>query len=215
MKVSDMWKSLLGTQLVLIFLDLALFTLGMTPWMVLGILLLAGGMFLSWRVGMNLGHQACSIREMVRRAEDPDNPAHGQVDPKVAQKAWSVQTGVRAMLASAIVPYAAGCLYIASTLLNLQPLIMPMRVISWVMALPYWPVVLPWTQTFDRLTPTVAAVLMISPFVLPLCCFAGYMQGPKLWAKSEKAMAEGRRRAKAKSRVNRKKRVPRAQKPEI
>ena len=61
----------------------------------------------------------------------------------------------------------------------------------------------------------VAAVLMISPFVLPLCTFAGYMQGPKLWAKSEEAMAQGRRRARAKSRVAQKKRAPRVRKPEI
>lgn len=215
MSISDMWKSILGIRLLLIFLNFALFMLGITPWLVLGLLLLIGGLYLCFRQGMAMGHKACSLLETVRHAADPQNPNHGQIDPKVAKKAWSAQTGLRAALVSALPAYVAGCLYIACTLLHIEPLDWIMRVVSWVLALPYWPVVLAWTQTFDRLTPTVAAVLMISPFVMPLCCYAGYLQGPKLWAKSEKAMAEGRRRAKAKSRVNRPKRTPRAQKPEI
>ena len=215
MNTSEMWKAVAGSLLLLIFLNFALFTLGTTPWMVLGLILLAIAIFLSYRQGMGMGHEACALLATVQRAEDPQSPTHGQVDEKVIRKAWSVNRGIRAMLAAALVPYAIGCLYIASSLLDIQPLIIPTRIASWVLALPFWPVVLPWTETFDRLTPTVAAVLMISPFVLPLSIFAGYMQGPKLWAKSEKAMAEGRRRAKAKSRVNRKKRAPRIQKPEI
>ena len=111
--------------------------------------------------------------------------------------------------------HGAGCLYIACSLLGIEPMIIPTRILSWLLAMPFWPVVLHWYQTFDRLTATVAAVLMISPFVLPLVCFAGYLQGPRLWAKSEKAMAEGKRRARAKSRVVRRKPTPRIQKPEI
>ena len=128
--------------------------------------------------------------------------------------AFTVLAGGAALM-FALPAYVIGCLYIAATLLKIDVLVMPLRFISWLVAAPYWPCVLAWTHTFDRLTGTVAAVLMISPFVLPGVTFAGYMQGPKLWAKSEKAMAEGRRRAKAKSRVARKKRTPRAQKPEI
>ena len=151
----------------------------------------------------------------MEKARDPQSPSYGQVDEKVQKRAWSVSTGVRGVLASALVPYVVGCLYIVLSLLKVRPADAVMRLVSWVLALPFWPAMLPFSQTFDRLTAPVAAVLMISPFVLPLCTFAGYMRGPKLWAKSEKAMAEGRRRAKAKSRVARKKSTPRSQRPEI
>ena len=210
-----MWKTNAVTLILLIVLNLALFTLGNTPWTVLGLICLAGGMFLSYRQGMGFGHEACGILQMVQKARDPQSPSYGQVDEKVQKRAWSVSTGVRGMLASALVPYVVGCLYIVLSLLKVHPADAVMRLVSWVLALPFWPAMLPFSQTFDRLTAPVAAVLMISPFVLPLCTFAGYLRGPKLWAKSEKAMAEGRRRAKAKSRVGRKKAVPRSQRPEI
>ncbi len=215
MTIGEMWRANAGTLLLLILINLALFALGTIPWLVLGLLFLAGGMFFSFRRGMGFGHEACGILSTVRRAEDPQSPTHGQLDAKVIRRAWNRATGVRGMLVSALVPYVAGCLYIAVTLLKIGPLILPTRVISWVLALPFWPAVILWNETFDHLTPSIAAVLMISPFVLPLCAFAGYLQGPKLWAKSEKAMAEGKRRAKAKSRVVRKKPVPRSQRPEI
>lgn len=215
MSIKDMWKSNAITLILLIVLNLALFTLGNTPWTVLGLICLAGGMFLSYRQGMGFGHEACGISQMVEKARDPQSPSYGQVDEKVQKRAWSVSTGVRGVLASALVPYVVGCLYIVLSLLKVHPADAVMRLVSWVLALPFWPAMLPFSQTFDRLTAPVAAVLMISPFVLPLCTFAGYLRGPKLWAKSEKAMAEGRRRAKAKSRVGRKKTVPRSQRPEI
>ena len=44
--------------------------------------------------------------------------------------------------------------------------------------------------------------------------FLGYLQGPKLWARTEEAMKQGRRRAKANARM-RKKWVPQPKKPEI
>jgi len=215
MSITDMWKSNAVTLILLIVLNLALFTLGNTPWTVLGLICLAGGMFLSYRQGMGFCHEACGILQMVEKARDPESPSYGQVDEKVTRRAWSASTGVKGVLASALVPYVVGCLYIVLSLLKVHPADAVMRLVSWVVALPFWPAMLPFSQTFDRLTAPVAAVLMISPFVLPLCTFAGYMQGPKLWAKSEKAMAEGRRRAKAKSRVGRKKSVPRSQRPEI
>ena len=215
MSVGDMWKNSATTLFLLILLNLALFSLGTTPWMVLGLIFLALAAFFSYRQGMAFGHQACGILKTVERAEDPSSPAHGQLDDKVVRQAWSVQTGLKGVFAAALVPYAVGCVYILCSLLRLEPLIIPTRLASWLLACPYWPVVLHWYDAFDRLTGVVVAVLMLSPFVLPLCMFAGYMQGPKLWAKSEKAMAEGKRRAKAKSRVVRKKRVPRSQRPEI
>jgi hypothetical protein len=215
MSIKDMWKSNAITLVLLIVLNLAMFALGVTPWIVLGLICLAGAMFLSFRQGMAFGHEACGILQTVERAQDPQSPSYGQVDEKVQRRAWSVSTGVKGVLASALIPYVVGCLYIVLSLLNAHPADIVMRLVSWILALPYWPVMLPFSQTFDRLTGPVAAVLMISPFVLPLCTFAGYMQGPKLWAKSEKAMAEGKRRAKAKSRVGRKKTTPKAQRPEI
>ena len=63
--------------------------------------------------------------------------------------------------------------------------------------------------------PIPDSVLMISPFILPLFQFWGYMQGPKLWKKTEQAMADGRRRAKARSRIVKKNKLPRTMKPEI
>jgi hypothetical protein len=50
--------------------------------------------------------------------------------------------------------------------------------------------------------------------VLPAATCAGYLQGPKLWKKTEEAMAKGKRRAKARSRIV-KKNKPRVQKPQI
>lgn len=216
MSVKEMWRGNAVTLFLLILLNMALFSLGNTPWTVLGLICLAFAVFFAFRQGMGYGHQACSLLETVKRAEDPNSPAYGQLDEKVLSRAWSVSRGVKAVLVSALIPYLTGCAYIICSLLNVEPLIIPLRLASWVLAVPFWPVVLPWYDTFDRLTPVVAAVLMLSPFLLPLCTFGGYLQGPKLWAKSEKAMAEGKRRAKAKSRVIRKKKsVPRSQRPEI
>lgn len=204
-----MWKTNVVTLVMLIFLNMGLFALNnMLAWTILGLVLLAGALFLSFRQGMTYGHEACRLRATL-------GAATGSVEAKVAKSAWSVHTGVKAVLAVALPTYVVGCAYIVCSLLKVEPLVMPLRLISWVLAAPYWPCMLPFSQTFDRLTGWVAAVLMISPFIMPLCTFAGYLQGPKLWAKSEKAMAEGKRRAKAKSRVVRKKRVPRSERPEI
>lgn len=217
MRIGDMWKANAITTFLLVLLNLALFGIsaeGYLAWTVLGCLALALSMFFAYRQGMDYGHHACGILQTVEKAMAPESPTHGQLDDKVIKEAWSVNTGVKGMLLSALIPYVVGCLYIAASLLKIEPLILPTRLASWVLVCPFWPPVLPFYSTFDRLTGTAAAVLMISPFIIPACSFAGYMQGPKLWAKSEKAMAEGKRRAKAKSRVVRK-RAPKVQKPEI
>ena len=212
MSIMDMWKTCVFTTVLLIFLNLGLFTLNNNlAWTILGLILLLGALCLAYRQGMGFGHEACRLLATLKEVDGARSP----VDEKVAKRAWSVNRGVKAVLATALVPYLIGCAYIVLSLLKVDSLAVPMRLVSWVVASPYWPCILPWTHTFDRLTGAVAAVLMISPFVMPLVTFAGYMQGPKLWAKSEKAMAEGKRRAKAKSRVVRKKRVPRSQRPEI
>ena len=214
MSAMDMWKANAVTLILLIVVNLALFGLGITPWMVLGLILLAGALFMAYRQGMGFGHEACGILQTVERARDPQSPSYGQVDEKVQKRAWSVSTGVKGVLASALAPYVVGCAYIVLSLLKLYPANVIMRLVAWVVALPFWPAMLPFSQTFDRLTAPVAAVLMISPFVLPLCTFAGYMRGPKLWQRTEDAMKQGRRRAKARARVG-KKLAPKIQKPEI
>ena len=212
MTIGDMYRTNAMTTFLLILINLGLFTLNNNlAWTILGLILLLGALYLAYRQGMGFGHEACRLLATLKEVDGARSP----VDEKVAKRAWSVNRGVKAVLATALVPYLIGCAYIVLSLLKVDSLAVPMRLVSWVVASPYWPCVLPWTHTFDRLTGAVAAVLMISPFVMPLVTFAGYMQGPKLWAKSEKAMAEGKRRAKAKSRVVRKKRVPRSQRPEI
>ena len=163
-----MWRSNATTLAMLIVLNLAMFTLGTTPWTVLGLICLAGALFLSFRQGMAFGHEACCILQTVARARDPQSPSYGQVDEKVQRRAWDVSTGVKGVLLSALIPYVAGCLYIVLSLLKAHPADVVMRLVSWVLALPFWPAMLPFSQTFDRLTGPVAAVLMISPFVLPL-----------------------------------------------
>ena len=135
MSTGDMWKTNAMTLFLLILLNLALFTLGNTPWTVLGLLALAGAMFFSYRQGMDFGHAACGLLRTVERAQDPDSPMHGQLDEKIVRRSWSVSHGVKGVLATALVPYVVGCAYIACSLLNIEPLIIPMRVVSWVLAI--------------------------------------------------------------------------------
>ena len=61
MSTMDMWKANAVTLILLIVVNLALFGLGTTPWMVLGLILLAGALFMTYRQGMGFGHEACSI----------------------------------------------------------------------------------------------------------------------------------------------------------
>ena len=98
MTIGEMWRANAVSLLLLIVINLALFALGMTPWMVLGLICLAGGLFLSFRRGMGFGHEACAILSTVWRAEDPQSPTHGQLDPKIIRRAWSRSTGIRGML---------------------------------------------------------------------------------------------------------------------
>lgn len=214
MSIMEMWKSSVLRTAVLIVLNLAMMSAGRLAWVVLGLILLLGGIYLAYRQGTYFGHEACALLDNVRRVESNSEHPGQQFDKKVLSRTWSKGRGIAGVLASALVPYLASCIYLAAAILNIRPLEMPSRLVALVLAMPFWPVLAYWFESFDQLHPAIVAVLMLSPFVLPLSIFAGYMQGPRLWARSEKAMAQGLRRAKAKSRVA-KKRPPKAAKPEI
>jgi len=209
-----MWKASALQLLLMILLDLALISLGRVPWLVLGTLALLAGVYFSFRRGMGFGHEACALMDSVKSVQSHGGPGSDQLDEKLLRRTWSRDRGVRGVLASALVPYAASCLYMMAALVPLRRALVPARVVALFLAMPFWPVVGYWFESMDQMHPAIIALLMISPFVLPLCMFAGYMQGPKLWQKSERAMAQGRRRAKARSRVGQK-RVPKPPKPEI
>ena len=122
---------------------------------------------------------------------------------------------MKSVFAGALFAYAVNAVYIILSLLDVSEMaVMISRVASWVVTMPYWPVIAMFHETYVALTPDIVIVLMASPFLLPLCHYFGYLCGPKLWQNTEKAMADGRRRAKARSRIVKKK-APRIQKPEI
>ena len=93
-------------------------------------------------------------------------------------------------------------------------LLLVSRLASFAVSLPYMPLVTYWHPVYNVLTWDIVLMLMIGPFLLPAIQFAGYMQGPRLWEKTEKAMAQGKRRAKARSRIV-KRNKPRMNQPEI
>lgn len=214
MSIGEIWRTNAVMLFVLILLNLAVMSLSEAAWIALGLLGLAFAAWLSFRQGMAAGHDACGVLDTVRTLAAEGGFGGEKADRKYAARAWNPATGLRGMLVSSLIPYGASCLYILCELLKAEPLVLPTRILAWVLSLPWWCTVVHWQPTFVRLTPVATAVLMITPFLLPLCTYAGYMQGPKLWARTEQAMKEGRRRAKARSRVG-KKRVPRQQKPEV
>ena len=219
MGVRSLWQVSATMLAMLILVNLVLTSLGNTAWLVLDLAAIALTMFFCFRQGANLGHGACGVLSNIRDIEKSDPRSFQQLDRSYLSQAWSVSTGLRGVLAGALIPYAVGGVYIILSLLTVR---MPgmntpatvARVGAWILSLPYWPLIMNGHESFVRLTPDIVAMLLISPFVLPLCTFAGYMQGPKLWARSEEAMKQGRRRAKARARVG-KKLAPKVQKPEI
>ena len=214
MSIGGIWRTNAVTLFVLILLNLAVMSLGEAAWIALGLLCLALAAWLSFRQGMAVGHDACGVLDTVRTLTAEGGFGAEKADRKYAAQAWSAATGLKGTLVAALIPYAASCLYVICALLNVEPLLLPTRILAWVLSLPWWCTVVHWQPTFVQLTPLAAAVLMITPFLLPLCFYAGYLQGPKLWARTEQAMKEGRRRARARSRVG-KKRMPKQRKPEV
>ena len=210
MSVKGIWGVNATVLASLVIINILLMSLGNTYWTILGVLALLGGAFISLQRGMQMGHAACGVSHLIDQANESGHS--DRLDEKTLAKAWSRGNGIRSVLLSALIPYGCSCLYMLVVLLNIEGLIVPTRLPACLMALPFWSIIPGYS--FPSLAAPVIAVLMVSPFVLPLFTFAGYMRGPKLWQNTEKAMAEGRRRAKAKARIAQK-RKPRQQKPEI
>lgn len=214
MGVKGMWQVNAVALIILIVANLTLTFAGDVLWIVIAALALLATMYMCFRQGMGIGHGACGVSTTIESARRAGEQVYAQLDRGYLAQAWSVATGIRGVFASALIPYAVGGVYIILSLLELETPATVARVAAWLLSLPYWPFIMRWHESFVVLTPAIVAMLLISPFILPLCTFAGYMQGPRLWAKTEEAMKQGRRRAKARARVG-KKLVPRQQKPEI
>lgn len=207
-----MWKSTILIKIVLIFIGFILFSIGSNvAWTILGCAVLLGSCWFMFRQGQNAGHESCGVTKSIERVEAEGKRA----DEGLYRQAWSRSNGVKSIFAGALFAYAVNAVYIILSLLDVSEMaVMISRVASWVVTMPYWPVIAMFHETYVALTPDIVIVLMASPFLLPLCHYFGYLCGPKLWQNTEKAMADGKRRAKARSRIVKKK-GPRIQKPEI
>lgn len=219
MGIKGMWQVNATALTVLIMANLALAVAGEAIWIGVGAASLLIAMFLCFKQGLRLGHGACGVSSTIEGARRAGEQVAAQLDRNYLSQAWSRGTGVRGLLVSALIPYAAGGIYIVLTLLRqgapaLETPVIAARLAAWLLSLPYWTLIMHWHADFVTLTPAIAVMLLVSPFALPACTFVGYLQGPRLWARTEAAMKAGRRRAKAKARVG-KAMAPRQQKPEI
>jgi len=182
-------------------------------WIIIGVLLLLGSCFMAFRQGGAMGHEACSVTKSIEHAGDA---ARSQFEPVMFKRVWSKSNGVKSLFAGGLVAYVFSAAYILCTLVAPESMATFItRLVSWLLCIPYWPIVAYWHETYTVLTPDVVVVLMAGPFLLPFFQYLGYLQGPKLWAKTEKAMADGKRRAKARSRIIKKNKKPRVRGPEI
>ena len=206
-----MWRSLLGIKIMMIVVGFMVFSIGVTGvWVGIGIALLLGSCVMVFRQGQGAGHEACAISKSVA------DIGVEQADKKMLSQMWSKSNGIRSIFAGAAISYIINAIYIILTMVSApQTAQLIARLISWGITIPYWPLIALWHETYQFLTTDIILVLMISPFILPTIHFFGYMQGPKLWKKTEQAMADGRRRAKARSRIIKKKKIPRSMRPEI
>lgn len=216
MTTFTMWKGNLALKIMMIILSFTVLSFGNTSVFIgLGIVILLGGCFFAFRQGQGIGHEACSVLHSVNRVKN-DSEKAGQIDPKMYKQAFSVQNGLRALFASALVPYVINCVYIILRLAQVNEIaVFISRFVSFIVSMPFWPLLAGVHENFTALSADIIIMLMVGPFVVPAFQFWGYMQGPKLWAKTEKAMAEGKRRAKARSRIVKKEKKVRAQRPEI
>lgn len=211
MSVFEMWRSTLAIKILLVVIGFMVFSFGITGlWVGIGIALLLAGALMVFRQGQSAGHEACAASKSVAAI------GADKADKKMLSQMWSVSNGVRSIFAGAAVSYTINAIYIILSVVHAPEIAtFVSRLVSWVITMPYWPIIAAWHETYEFLTTDVILVLMISPFILPLVQFAGYMQGPKLWKKTEQAMVDGRRRAKARSRIVKKNKLPRSMRPEI
>lgn len=211
MSVFEMWRSTLAIKILLVVIGFMVFSFGITGlWVGIGIALLLAGALMVFRQGQSAGHEACAVSKSVAAI------GADKADKKMLSQMWSVSNGVRSIFAGAAVSYTINAIYIILSVVHAPEIAtFVSRLVSWVITMPYWPIIAAWHETYEFLTTDVILVLMISPFILPLVQFAGYMQGPKLWKKTEQAMVDGRRRAKARSRIVKKNKLPRSMRPEI
>lgn len=217
MSTIDMWKGTLVFKVTLIIGGFTLFSANNTlVFVVGGLVLLLVNCLLIFRQGQGMGHVSCGVLKSIERTQG--NVGVSGVDEKTRRTAWSVQAGIKGIFAGAIVPYLASCVYIICTLCNASDMVQFVsRVVAWIFSIPYWPFIAMWHENFVDLTFDVILVLMVGPFILPVFQFLGYLQGPKFWEKTEQAMADGKRRAKARSRIVKKNKDnrPRWERPEI
>lgn len=217
MKVTDMWRGSMAIKMALIVLCLMVISIGNSLlYTIVGGILLAGGCFFAFREGGAMGHAAAGISSEIESIRaDPEKA--GQLDPSLYKQAWSVSHGVAGIFAGGLIDYCFNALYIATILLKVrQDIAIFPHMASFAVSLPLWSVFSLWHDTFTGLSPDMVLLLLAGPFVIPAFQFAGYMQGPGLWKRSEAAMAAGRRRAKARSRVQQRRQPKvRVKKPEI
>ena len=213
MTTGNMVKNTIVLKFLLIFVNFTVFSFGnMTVFALLGIAVLLGGCFASFKQGMAMGHEACSVASSLERIiRDGDK----ELDPLMVRQSYSLAKGVKAFFGGAVAGYVVNCAYIILMLLKPDVTATVIaRLVSFVCVIPYWPVLSYFHPVFNVLTWDIVLLLMISPFILPAVQLFGYTKGPMMWAKTEKAMADGKRRAKARSRIV-KKRTPKSQRPEI
>ena len=219
MGVKGMWGVNAAALAMLIVANLVLSATGSALWTILSAVALALMLFYCFRQGMRIGHDACRVRSTVESARKSGDAVYAQLDRRYLAQAWHPASAVKGIFASALIPYAVGGIYIILYLLRdvaavPEAALGVSRLAAYLVSLPFWPMMMHWHRDFVTLTPSIVAALLLGPFLLPVCTALGYMQGPKLWARTEKAMLEGRRRAKARARVG-KKLAPKGQKPEI
>jgi hypothetical protein len=216
MSIWDMTKNVMLTKLVLIIMGMIFFSFGNTLlWIILSVIMLLVGAYISIRGGMGAGHEAASVSASIREISERNGNLNG-IDAKLFKKAWSKQTGLMTIFSGALFDYIVCCTYIIVMLLGGEGvLLFVSRVACWLCIVPYWPILVYSHPVFDVLTWDIAALLMIAPFLFPALQYIGYRQRPKLWKKTEEAMRQGKRRAKARSRIVRKQKVYKAKGPLI
>lgn len=199
-----MWRTNASVLALLILMNLALSMAGPALWIAAAAAGLMAGIVVCFRRGISLGIAACSVSDVVETTQK--DGTYDQLDKAFASLAWRPAMGLKAALISSAVPWVAGALYIALSLTApdaLLPLTLS-RTAAWLLSLPYWPFIAPLHSDFVTLTPDIAVMLLTTPFILPLCSFAGYMRGPLQWMHRKEVLARSRRRAKARSRVGHK-----------